>query len=504
MRTFAQKPTAGSEKSAAKPGTTGRTQSGQIKDIGPVFGQLDAPRLFCDFAGTPIQAKPEISEPGDECEREADAVADKVMRLVEPMPIGSCQSQENPVPSLFVPSVASEAASGGETSGLVAMQGVIGREEEYPQPGQGVVLRKTDPAPITAVISASDCVDQAVPNRAVGEPLPSVIRQRMEGVFGHDFSCVRVHHDSEADEASRGFQALAFTHGSDIYFKSGMYNAGDSSGRRLLAHELAHVVQQGQAMRRGRGIAPIDEAAQRSAPSIQRVATWAAGAVHETNNLAASVLGGSPVGVTWPTLNGPTFWGSAAARAALKKPTLAFSSLASGAVDAVVATVPTNTASFDETVLGAGPWAQVTPRGTVGTMFPGLAMCLSSGDTTFRAIGNPSDGAMFAANRRHENHHAADHKDAFDTTIVPWDAKLTAAEAAGTKFSGATETDAVATLHAAMGGTPDVIADAFMSALAAKVVAFHAVPAGGPVGVGTDPKANTDCSTSSAKFFNPS
>ncbi len=245
-------------------------------------------------------------------------------------------------------------------------------------------------------------------------------------------------------------------------------------------------------------------AAEGASPRIQRVATWAAGAVHQSNNLANSYMNGVELGVTWPTLNGPTFWSSADARTALKKPTLAFSSAASGGVNVKVVTVPTNTGSFDETVLAAGPWTLAVLKTRVGAMFPTLTMCTGAGNTTFRAIGDPTDAAMFAANRRHEDHHAADHRAAFNGSIVPWDTKLTAAAAAGTNFNAPTEPEAEAALWTAMGGTPDQVADAFMNACQAAVIAFHGTPAGGAGGAPTDPTASADCSTSSIKATNPS
>jgi hypothetical protein len=214
-------------------------------------------------------------------------------------------------------------------------------------------------------------------------------------------------------------------------------------------------------------------------------------------------MNGTPVGVTWPTLNGSTFWSTADARRLLVKPTLSFASAASGGVNARVATVPTNTGSFDETVLAAGPWTTGVLKTAVGAKYPSLATCTGAGNSTFRAIGKPSDAAMFAANRRHEDHHAVDHRTAFNGSIVPWDTKLTAAQAAGTTYNGPTEADAVAALYAAMGGTPDQVADEFMNACQAAVIAYHGTAAGGPV-TQSNPKASADCSTSSIDSTNPS
>jgi hypothetical protein len=66
----------------------------------------------------------------------------------------------------------------------------------------------------------------------------------MEARFGHDFSRVRVHNDEKSAVTTRAYGALAYTTGSDIVFSPGQYRPETATGRRLLAHELAHVVQQ--------------------------------------------------------------------------------------------------------------------------------------------------------------------------------------------------------------------------------------------------------------------
>ncbi|HEX2268867.1 MAG TPA: DUF4157 domain-containing protein, partial [Pyrinomonadaceae bacterium] len=80
-----------------------------------------------------------------------------------------------------------------------------------------------------------------------GSPLPSSIRANMERRFGHDFSQVRVHANEPAAKSARDVNATAFTVGHDIVFSAGRFSPGTHEGRRLLAHELTHVVQQGGA-----------------------------------------------------------------------------------------------------------------------------------------------------------------------------------------------------------------------------------------------------------------
>lgn len=84
-----------------------------------------------------------------------------------------------------------------------------------------------------------------------GRPLPRDVRAYFEPRFGFDFSSVRVHTDPAAAGATRALQARAFTAGRDIVFAAGEYAPGAHEGRRLLAHELAHVVQQHDRPARG-------------------------------------------------------------------------------------------------------------------------------------------------------------------------------------------------------------------------------------------------------------
>ncbi|MFZ5476150.1 MAG: eCIS core domain-containing protein [Myxococcota bacterium] len=80
-----------------------------------------------------------------------------------------------------------------------------------------------------------------------GSQMGAGVRERMEGAFGADFSGVRIHTGGAASEMSEDISARAFTHGQDIFFNQGEYQPDTGAGQELLAHELAHVVQQGGA-----------------------------------------------------------------------------------------------------------------------------------------------------------------------------------------------------------------------------------------------------------------
>ncbi|MDH3976493.1 MAG: DUF4157 domain-containing protein [Deltaproteobacteria bacterium] len=80
-----------------------------------------------------------------------------------------------------------------------------------------------------------------------GRPLPESDRSFFEPRFGADFSNVRIHTGSDAGQLSRQLGAQAFTVGKDVYFGEGRYDPGSTQGKRLMGHELTHVVQQGGA-----------------------------------------------------------------------------------------------------------------------------------------------------------------------------------------------------------------------------------------------------------------
>ncbi len=128
-----------------------------------------------------------------------------------------------------------------------------------------------------------------------GEALDKAMRTNMETAFGADFSHVRVHTDVEADQLNQTLNARAFTTGQDIFFRDGEYNPGDVRGRRLLAHELTHVVQQtgGVQFKRTLGQAgdQYEREADRVAEAVMPMLEWQASdaaVVPGTSSLPAS------------------------------------------------------------------------------------------------------------------------------------------------------------------------------------------------------------------------
>ncbi|HUX28574.1 MAG TPA: DUF4157 domain-containing protein, partial [Terracidiphilus sp.] len=101
--------------------------------------------------------------------------------------------------------------------------------------------------------------------RSPGCPLDAETRAFMEPRFGRDLSSVRIHTGLRADESARAVHALAYTVGQDAVFAAGLYNPHTAEGKRLLAHELSHTVQQAG----GSGSAPPAHLSS-AAPALQR------------------------------------------------------------------------------------------------------------------------------------------------------------------------------------------------------------------------------------------
>jgi hypothetical protein len=161
--------------------------------------------------GSFFQAKLKVNKPGDKYEQEAEAMAEKVMRM---------DTAENIGGTVFP----KEESISRE----------IGEEE--------VTLQmKTTPGG-----KVSDAMDSEIKERlGNGKPLPSETLAIMEDSFGRAFGKVNIHDDAKADYLSKSIQANAFTVGNDIFFREGEFTPKSTSGKKLLAHELTHVLQQG-------------------------------------------------------------------------------------------------------------------------------------------------------------------------------------------------------------------------------------------------------------------
>ncbi len=218
MRTFTQKPR------AAQP-TTQSTMSGRVhfeqsSKMNPILqlqhtiGNQAVQRLLEANTGDVkggIQTKLAVSTPGDRFEREADAVADEVMRMPD-----------------FV------------------------LQRQYPGRADVSAPRRSDEEKprIQRLANSESGIGEVAydftSNLGAGAPLDAASRSYFEPRFGHAFGNVRIHNGPQAARAAASIQARAFTLGRDVVFAAGEHDPGSQSGKRLLAHELTHVVQQGE------------------------------------------------------------------------------------------------------------------------------------------------------------------------------------------------------------------------------------------------------------------
>jgi hypothetical protein len=177
-----------------------------------------------------IQAKLNVSSPEDPLEQEADQVANTVMRAP-------------PVPSANVSNQIQAARIYRKCSNCEkAMQRqTVDEEEESPA---GTLQKKTS----SVVMPQGHAVESVVGNSR-GGTLPNSVRRFFEPRFGHDFGGVRLHTGTQAAESARALNARAYTTGNDVVFGAGQYSPDTNEGRKLLAHELTHVVQQSNNLR---------------------------------------------------------------------------------------------------------------------------------------------------------------------------------------------------------------------------------------------------------------
>lgn len=186
------------------------------------------------------QAKLTVGAAGDRFEREADRVAQAVSA-------GHDTAVGTPPPVI--------SGLTAQRAALPVQPGPERDDDEASAPEQRV-QRAAEPAAGPAGGTASEAVSGHV-EQARSRPasrLDPGTRARMEQALGADLGAVRVHTDAAAGRAAGALNAQAFTVGQDVFFAPGRYNPSSGEGRRLLAHELTHTVQQGGGSARARRI----------------------------------------------------------------------------------------------------------------------------------------------------------------------------------------------------------------------------------------------------------
>jgi hypothetical protein len=216
------------QRAGVLPKPTGESAGGLYQGLSYNFGKVKVHRD--DKRSTnPVSVQPKlaINQPGDIYEQEADAMAEQVMGMA-----GKASKPQH--------------FSKPEASGLHRKCKHCEEEEKQMQ-------RKEKSGAETVAGPGLESYVDNLP--AGGQTLPGEVRSFFEPRFGHDFSQVKVHTDPLAAKSAQSINALAYTSGNNIVFGSGQYSPHTNGGKRLLGHELTHVVQQGS---------------QSSRPNIQR------------------------------------------------------------------------------------------------------------------------------------------------------------------------------------------------------------------------------------------
>lgn len=184
-------------------------QNKEPKSSGIHNVQKKQPSFFNPF----IQPKLTINQPNDIYEKEADAMADKVMRI----------KNDDGVQPFFKPAIPQ----------IQKKCAACDDEEKLQMKAETKASKDIQPTSLVNEVISSG-----------GQLLDAETKTFMEQRFGHDFSNVQIHNDAIAHQSSAEINAKAYTHKNHIAFAPGSYQPQTNTGKQLLAHELTHVVQQ--------------------------------------------------------------------------------------------------------------------------------------------------------------------------------------------------------------------------------------------------------------------
>ena len=237
MKTFASK-----EKQSTP--VTCRAQASKFGFRGSVVKDQQA-EIRRIFRSTGAQPKLRVGQPNDKYEKEADRVADQVMRMSD---------------TDITQRVDAELVSSKQIQ-----PACTDCEEKLIQPTRQTAQPSELPPSFESKLNSL---------KGGGKPLDSATSNFFEPRFGQSFSDVRVHTNNTAAETAKSINARAFTIGNHVVMGSGEYQPSSPSGRRLLGHELTHVVQQGERVQRT--TAPLTDTTTFQSPGSSgwRGATW--------------------------------------------------------------------------------------------------------------------------------------------------------------------------------------------------------------------------------------
>jgi hypothetical protein len=233
------------------------------------FNAKESPSFFTSHS---VQPKLSVSSPDDPQEKEADAMADKVMRSPEPTIMPAAAAPADDEKRIDKKEEEEKREPKGDLALKIQRRQQSGKVAAKPYPvlqrfttdssfmnnesesADGAIDRKhisLHPSDVVQrsgrgpPVSSPRFESTLASSKGGGSALPESTQDHMGSQFGADFSGVRVHTGPTAENLSSTIHAQAFTHGNDIYFNSGKYAPETTEGGLLLAHELTHTIQQG-------------------------------------------------------------------------------------------------------------------------------------------------------------------------------------------------------------------------------------------------------------------
>lgn len=227
-----------------------RNPQGQEENKKPFFSKSADTAVQTKEDKAFFQPKLTVGRPGDQYEKEADSMAETVVNhsgspaVVQEKAEGIQKMDTSKMEEDRMIQEKSLQMQAEEEEEPVQMQA---QEEEEPlqmqEEEEEEVQMKAEPgSQTTANAGLSGRIEGS---SGKGKPMAEKTRMEMEQAFGVNFTGVNIHTGANAVQMNRELGAQAFTHGKDVYFNAGKYRPESADGKRLLAHELTHVVQQG-------------------------------------------------------------------------------------------------------------------------------------------------------------------------------------------------------------------------------------------------------------------
>lgn len=248
-----------------------------------------------------------------------------------------------------------------------------------------------------------------------GQSLPSRINQFFSSRMGHDFSNVKVHTGKDAANSAKDINARAYTNGNNIVFNEGQYNMETGAGKKLMAHELAHVVQQGKSGQQN---------------NIHRSTSFSDSTVNDINiseKYVEAVKAGntsSHVGITVASLNGHDLTNPGSIPLAVPSEKDITTVPKGSDYESTVAAIPANSMKCEKHVPkkpSGNVWSHTTTADDFSKI---IGKKCSSKQVSVYVTGKPDSKTIVSTVDTHESAHVSQLKTAFNNHVVAFDTNL--------------------------------------------------------------------------------